>query len=114
MSNIKGLAELNKQLENLGEINIPRASLAGALVLQRYSQINAPVDTGFLRNSAESRKSQNGAELEFAANYSYYVEFGTSKMEAQPYVRPAIDGHFKEIVEAVKEEVQKDINKGIK
>lgn len=108
MSEIKGLRELQAQLKKLENVN-PHSLLAGALILQKYSMENAPVDTGFLRNSAISRETDKGAELAYQANYAYYVEFGTSKQEAQPYIRPAIDEHSDEVLQAVADQIQKDI-----
>lgn len=107
-SNIQGLDTLVRQLNSIKKVS-PHAILAGALTLQKYAQENAPVLTGFLRGSPESHETSSGAEVEFHANYAYYQEFGTSKMPAQPYVRPAIDEHGKDIVQAVKDEVQKEI-----
>jgi HK97 gp10 family phage protein len=34
-------------------------------------------------------------------DYAEHVEFGTSRMEAQPYMRPALDEHEGEILQAV-------------
>ena len=34
--------------------------------------------------------SDRGVEIGYNANYSQYVEYGTSKMKAQPYFEPAI------------------------
>lgn len=109
MSNeIEGLAQLQRQLAKLKKVS-PHSLLAGALVLQKYAMQNAPVKTGFLRNSATARETDKGAELAIQANYAYYVEFGTSKMAAQPYVRPAIDEHSHEVVEAVGKEIENEI-----
>lgn len=108
MNEIEGLKELQAQLAKIKNVN-PHSLLAGALVLQRYSMENAPVLTGFLRNSHESVETDKGAEMRVKANYAYYQEFGTSRMAAQPYVRPAIDEHSDEIVKAVGEQVEKDI-----
>lgn len=108
MSEVIGLRELQKQLENLQGVT-PHSLLAGALKLQGYAQENAPVDTGFLRSSALSRETEDGAEVVFQANYAYYVEFGTSKWAGKPYVRPAIDQHSAEIVSTTAEQIQKDI-----
>lgn len=107
-SNLPGLDKLVAQLNSLKGIT-PHSMLAGALTLQKYAQENAPVLTGFLRNSPESHETSEGAELEFHAEYAVHQEFGTSKMPAQPYVRPAIDGHGQDIVKAVGEQVQKDL-----
>ncbi len=108
MNEIKGLDELLKQLREIKKIN-PHALLAGALVLQRYSMENAPVKTGFLRNSIESRETTKGAEMIVKANYGFYVEFGSSKWSGKPFIRPAIDEHSNDIVKAVGEQIEKDI-----
>jgi HK97 gp10 family phage protein len=46
----------------------------------------------------------------FSADYAEHVEFGTSKMAAQPYLRPAIDEHMGEIEGAMMEEVDRQVN----
>lgn len=85
--------------------------LAGAFVLQRYSMENAPVKIGFLKNSHYSQPESYGASMNVGADYAVYQEFGTSKMKAHPYVRPALDTHKNEIVQAIKDEAEKEIRK---
>ena len=61
---------------------------------------NAPVDTGALRDSGHIDEKDGGQwyEIIFDApvlngdgtSYASWVENGTSKMDAQPYLRPAI------------------------
>ena len=112
MANIEGLTELQNKLRKLKGIgDNPKALLAGAFVLQKYSQENAPVgETGFLKNSISSRENTNGAEVFVGADYGYYVEMGTSKMAAKPYIRPAIEQHSNEIVNAVAKVLDGDIS----
>lgn len=111
MSNIEGLSELQAKLRNLKGIKEnPDALLAGAYVLEAGAKRRAPVDTGFLRASGSSNKTAGGAEVVFTANYAYYQEFGTVRMPAQPYIRPTIDEDGNEIVNAVANQLQKDIN----
>ena len=52
---------------------------------------SVPVDTGALKGSIDA--NTNGEEVECVAeeDYAQYVEFGTIKMEAQPYFEPAIE-----------------------
>jgi HK97 gp10 family phage protein len=54
----------------------------------------APVETGALMNSLTS-ESKMTADLTFTVSdgveYGVYQEFGTSKMAAQPFMRPAIE-----------------------
>ena len=59
---------------------------------------NAPVDTGALRDSGHVEKKDeityliifDAPVLNGTGSYARYVEEGTSKMDAQPYLRPAI------------------------
>lgn len=109
---IKGLDKLQSKLMNLKGIkDNTEALLAGALTLEKYVKEDGdvPVVTGYLKNSGVSRKTANGAEYAQTAEYSYHIEFGTSKMAAQPYIRPAIENHANDIVEAVANELSKDI-----
>lgn len=54
-----------------------------------------PVDTGFLRSSLsyEVRRVATGYAVivTAGADYALYVELGTSRMSAQPFMRPALD-----------------------
>jgi HK97 gp10 family phage protein len=57
------------------------------------AQLNSPIRTGDLRNSIEY-KIDNPKELTISAgskdvNYAIYVELGTRKQQAQPYLKPA-------------------------
>lgn len=62
-----------------------------AIDLQAHAQSNAPVDTGTLRNSIQARRIGPAAwVVEVGADYGVHVEWGTVKMAAQPYLRPAI------------------------
>lgn len=87
----------------------PHSLLAGAYKLQGYAMENAPVDTGNLRNSFESVETDSGAEMRVNTDYAYFVEVGTIKMKAQPYVRPAIDEHEADIVKAIANQIEKDM-----
>lgn len=50
---------------------------------------SAPVDTGFLKANIITRHSADSGEVHSQAGYSGFLEFGTRKMSAQPYMRPA-------------------------
>lgn len=49
-----------------------------------------PVDTGNLRDSIAVSADSGGAEVSADADYAAYVEFGTWKMAAQPFLVPAL------------------------
>lgn len=48
-----------------------------------------PVDTGELRDSLDMEVIGTSARVGTNNDYAVYVEKGTSKMKAQPYLRPA-------------------------
>lgn len=75
----------------LGEVGV-RMDRAGAAAVA-YARAACPVDTGALRASIGYIYRQDTRTLTIYADmpYSAYVEFGTSRMIAQPYIRPAID-----------------------
>lgn len=106
MAGIRGVEELNRKLRALGEIKVNRALLAGALKLQRLSQKNSPVDTGFLRASHSSNETDQGAEMVVSAEYAIYVHEGTRYMRGREWISKAIDEGMSEIVGAVQKATQ--------
>ena len=79
-----------------------RAALAirrTAAAIERDAKINAPVDTGALRSSISTatgndvRGGRMTAVIGPTVSYGVYVELGTSRMAAQPYLFPAADRH---------------------
>ena len=71
-----------------------------------------PVDTGELISSIDGSTDGESVEVYADADYAQYVEYGTSKMEAQPYFRPALASAFKiaklEWQEAVDEAMEEE------
>lgn len=64
------------------------------LLVERDAKIGCPVDTGRLRgsltNEIESKAKDIVGRVGSKVKYAPYVELGTSKMPAQPYLRPAL------------------------
>ena len=62
-----------------------------AYEIEGRAKVKAPVDTGNLRNSINTDIVNNGLTgiIHAAAEYAAYVEFGTKRMSAQPYMLPA-------------------------
>lgn len=71
--------------------------------IARTAQSLVPVDTGALQDSIESTSLTAGyeAEVTVGEDYGGYVEFGTYKMAAQPYLGPAVDAHEHELPEII-------------
>ena len=83
------------------EERVSAAIAAGAEAVKERAQSVCPVDTGALRDSIAV--SQDGTVAEISANtdYAAYVEFGTSKMAAQPYLVPSLLGNENAVLAAI-------------
>jgi len=96
---VHGVAELVAKLTEMAAKANPaqcRAALmAGAMPIQTVAVQRAPVLTGTLRRSihTETAETEDGAVARVGTNVEYAIhqEFGTRRMKAQPYLRPAFD-----------------------
>lgn len=69
---------------------VSNATFAAGRQMQIEARDNAPVDTGTLVKSIQSRMSGKfTAIVKAKAAYAGYVEFGTTKQRAQPFFTPA-------------------------
>lgn len=95
------LGEFQEALES----QIEQALIAIGMTAETYAKENCPVDTGRLRNSIthEVEMGDKSAIIGTNVEYAAFVELGTSKMKARPYLRPAAESHseeYKALVEA--------------
>jgi HK97 gp10 family phage protein len=62
-----------------------------------------PVRTGFLRSTIYHQVDPGDLTLEIGAtaDYALYVEMGTRRMAAEPYIRPAWDAHQDQLYQAL-------------
>lgn len=72
------------------------AVLEAALFIEERAKIACPVDTGNLRRSISTSGPSVGADGVSATvgtnvNYAAFVEFGTRRMAAQPFLGPALE-----------------------
>lgn len=95
-------AKLKVQLKALE--NIPWiAPVAAAEDIADIARRLVPVDTGYLKSSIYALHLARHSQVKAGAKYAGYVEFGTYKMAAQPFLRPAVAEHQREILAAVAE-----------
>jgi len=106
---IAGMAKLTAQLNAIGLAFTVDDLAEGALVIATQAENNCPVDTGFLRSTVFVREAGDDVEIGFEAPYSSYVEFGTYKMAAQPYLRPAFDEAELQALSAIVDSVEKNM-----
>jgi len=71
----------------------PRAVQAGAQRVEQTAKSTVAVDTGELRDSIRHEVSGEEARIGAGAEHGIFVEFGTYKMGAQPFLRPAVDNN---------------------
>jgi HK97 gp10 family phage protein len=95
-------------LDSMSGDRLGRAVMAGAFVLEGAAKMKTPIDTGNLVNSINtvlisSDDTSAFAEVGTGVEYAEHVEFGTSRMQAQPYMRPAFD----ENAETIKATIQR-------
>jgi len=65
-------------------------AMAAGEVAKKARKI-VPVDTGALKASIKTRRERPMAHAAVAStHYAAFVEFGTVKMNAQPYMRPSV------------------------
>jgi HK97 gp10 family phage protein len=102
------------KLKIIGKKFIGKSVLKAGLALQSQAILLCPVDEGRLRGSifvktkdisignADSGKIEPGDEIEkpnednvcyvgTAVSYAEYIEYGTWKMDSQPFMRPSFD-----------------------
>jgi len=63
----------------------------------------APVATGALRDNSEVVIGDGYTNVEFRQEYAAYVELGTHKMAARPFLTPAVEAEAKLLEDRIKE-----------
>lgn len=111
---MKALKQLPKNIQKNVMVGATRA---GATALVDEAKANVPVDTGDLKKSIGINRVKAPANsVIFAVSprrgkglggwYAHFVEFGTSKQSAQPFMRPAYENSADEALRRAKEYVQ--------
>ena len=118
---IEGLDELENQFDRLADTSkrkvMMKALNAGAAPIKKEAKANAPVDKGVLKSQIRSKqmkyteKPAVGIYVSGKAFYWYFIENGTSKMAAAPFLRPAVDSKHEEAVDKFKEKWKAEIDK---
>lgn len=103
------MAEVNVVVESNVDLfldalpgQIAMALEAIGLTAEAYAKLECPVDTGRLRNSISHARDDHAAYIGTNVIYAPFVELGTSRMKAQPFLRPAAEGHSAEYKDIVK------------
>lgn len=131
MTKIEGLEQLISKLNSLPdklEKKVVRTAVRkGAILIRNKAREKAPIGTGTLKKSIKIRSNRAGnGVVSFKIGptndkkkgtdifYGRFQEFGTSKMPAHPYMRPAYDESESEVLDAVINEIKSKLNEAIK
>lgn len=116
------VSELRNLSVELGDVPKVVGQLTKVVVKKTAKDIEstaktlAPVATGFLRSGIKTSDLRNvsqespSAEVVASASYSPYLEFGTSRMAPQPFMRPAADKHADAFEQAMAQIIEKAVN----
>ncbi len=120
---LEGWEEVRKKLRKLpGKLakkTIKVAQLRAAAALAQEVIARAPVGpTGRLSDSIKHglRRAKPGeVATKVTANifYARMVEYGTSKMSARPFMRPAFDAKKAEMIEIISKSLKADLEKEV-
>ena len=94
---VKGVEEFQEALRNFDSAiqkQVHRQLASWAADVKALAKQLVPVRTGHLRSSIYAKISEWVAEIGAEATYGLFVEFGTRRMRARPYLYPAIQHHL--------------------
>lgn len=122
---IQGARELDKLLgqlpKKMGFTALRGAVRAGAKIIMEDAKARVSVDTGDLRDSIRIQKVRaRGTSVTFVVGaekkefYGQFIEFGTSKQSARPWLRPAFDTRVKEALDKIGDELGKRVERTAK
>ena len=106
---LNGTEEVLKMLQKAGKLEAVKQVVkadGGSLQARAMRKAPvAPVNGGTLKRSISIELIDQGltAKVEPHTDYAAYVEYGTRKMEAQPYMKPA----YEQTVEEFKAHIKK-------
>jgi HK97 gp10 family phage protein len=109
---IEGLDELRKQLVDAEKAI--RAGLRDAVqesidAIRNDARRDVPVDTGKLRDSIEAAPGPSGLSGivgTFGVHYAPFVEHGTSKRPARPFMLPAAERERRRLPDRISDAVE--------
>lgn len=101
--------QLFERLKREAPITAKRVIKASAIRIEKRARQLVPVDTGKLRRSIEIEYENGGliARVTSDVEYAPYVEFGTRKMHAQPFMTPAAEEERPRYLRELRSEVGK-------
>ncbi|MHC5281156.1 HK97-gp10 family putative phage morphogenesis protein [Listeria kieliensis] len=92
---VKGIQKHSQKVQNEVSSEIQKS----ALRIEKGAKRRVAVDTGRLKAAIRAKKtSKFQAEINARTNYAIYLEEGTRKMRAQPFLKPSVNEEKKVIM----------------
>lgn len=118
------IKSLNQFPKNIQKNVMVGAIRAGSNIVRDEARRLVPVDTGNLKKSiATIRRKGDKNTVQFSVTpsrggrndgwYAHFLEFGTSKMSAKPFLRPALESKQDEVLQATKEYIANRLPKEV-
>lgn len=113
MVTINGIDRVIASLERLatvGASGVQRDLITIAQGIRVSAANKCPVRTGQLRSSIRVEISPNVVTIVAGGDgveYALYVEYGTSRQYAQPFMRPAVDEYIDRIEQTIKQTLER-------
>lgn len=105
------LKEVLEATESASETALATCGHLGAGYAQINLTENKSVDTGNLRNSmAFQLKDKETVEIGTVVDYARYVELGTSRSIAKPYLKPALSEHTNDYQKVITQILKANVN----
>ena len=100
----------------LGVDKPPQGTLKRSIIMKQVPELSSEQKQTFfvtVRHGKKYRKQGKNGNLSQDAWYWRFVEFGTVKMTARPFLRPAFEGKKYEAVDAIKNRLAERIEQAV-
>jgi HK97 gp10 family phage protein len=105
-------ARAPKAQQSLGPNQPPPGTLKRSVIMKHIPELSSPTRQTFfvtVRHGKKYRKQGKKGNLSQDAWYWRFVEFGTRKMRARPFLRPALEAKRREAGQAMKDRLSERI-----
>lgn len=98
--------------QSLGANQPPPGTLRRSVIMKQIPELSSLTRQTFfvtVRHGKKYRKQGKKGNLSQDAWYWKFLEFGTSKMRARPFLRPALEAKRREAVQAMKDKLSERV-----
>jgi len=103
---VEKFQEAMRQFDSRMQRHVHRLLASWAADVKALAKQLVPVRTGHLRSSIYSKISEWVAEIGAEATYALFVELGTRRMQARPYLYPAIREYLPQLEQIIREAIE--------